>query len=378
MQELIVNNKPAVVEVNFEELRESLERDLEKYRVVVTAETVKDAKTLATELRKTKKVIADRRKAEVAKASEPVKAFDEQMKQLEKMIDAGVDDLKVQVDRFEDETREQVREKLTALRSELWSDFAVEQEFQRAELDDLVIVSNLTQKGNLTAKARDDIKARVQADKGLQDQTRLRLAELESESYRAGLAAPLSRDHVEHFLFADDERYRSELDRILEAEVRRQEQAEQRERDRIERQRVAEERAERERQERQEREEAERLRRESIQREKDNEAELARAGAHVREELLRRQDQAAGNGRENQEGEAEVPRNLEELEAKQPSENTRPADDARKVSVTVECLFDIDVPVQVTDEQIEGQLRAQMAEAGFQSKPRIRVLRNAQ
>lgn len=351
MQELIVNNKPAVVEVNFEELRESLERDLEKYRVVVTSETVKDAKTLATELRKTKKVIADRRKAEVAKASEPVKAFDEQMKQLEKMIDAGVDDLKAQVDRFEDETRETVREKLQALRSELWSDFAVEPEFQRAELEDLVILSNLTPKGNLTSKARDDMKARIQADKGLQDQTRLRLAELESESYRAGLAAPLSRDHVEHFLFADEERYRSELARILEAEVRRQEQAEQRERDRLERQRQAEERAERERQERQEQEEARRIAREKTPRE------------------------ASGNGRENQEGEAEVPRNLEELEANQPSENTRPADDARKVSVTVECLFDIDVPHQVTDEQIENQLRAQMAEAGFQSTPRIRVLR---
>lgn len=377
MQEVIeVKNTPAVLEVNFEDLRESLERDLEKYRVVVTADTVKDAKALATELRKTKKVIDDRRKAEVAKASEPVKAFDDRMKELIKMIDSGVADLKVQVDRFEDETREKVLEKVYALRAELWSDFAIDPEFQRAKVEDLAIVSNLTQKGNLAAKARDEVKARVQADKGLQDQTRLRLAELESESYRHGLAAPLTRDHVEHFLFAEEDRYRSELSRILDAEVNRQAQAEQRERDRLERQRAAEERVARERQERQEREEAERLRRESIQREKDNEAGLARSAADVREELNRRRDQAAGNGRENQEGEAEVPRNLEELEAIQPSQNMIRANEPRKTRVTVECLFDIDVPVQVTDEQIEAQLRAQMAEAGFRSKPRIRVVRN--
>lgn len=358
MQEVIeVKNTPAVLEVNFEDLRESLERDLEKYRVVVTADTVKDAKALATELRKTKKVIDDRRKAEVAKASEPVKAFDDRMKELIKMIDSGVADLKVQVDRFEDETREKVLEKVYALRAELWSDFAIDPEFQRAKVEDLAIVSNLTQKGNLAAKARDEVKARVQADKGLQDQTRLRLAELESESYRHGLAAPLTRDHVEHFLFAEEDRYRSELSRILDAEVNRQVQAEQRERDRLERQRQAEEKAERERQEREER--------------------SRRAADYARQSQERRaEEQVAGNGRENQEGEAEVPRNLEELQANQPSQNMIRANEPRKTRVTVECLFDIDVPVQVTDEQIESQLRAQMAEAGFQSKPRIRVVRN--
>lgn len=238
MKELIViENKPALISVNFDELKQHLAAELEKYDVLVTAETVGDAKKLATELNATKKAIADARKAEVTKASEPVRAFEAKMKELTDMVEDGRQKILTQVQRFEDETREKARTLLEVEREKLWEKHGIETEFRRAGYADLVLLTSITGKGNLAAGARTKLESRIVADKQLQDQTRMRLLQLENESYRAGLAAPLSRDHVQPFLFADDAAYRSELDRILAAEIQRQEQAEQRMRQQIERER---------------------------------------------------------------------------------------------------------------------------------------------
>ena len=44
MNELIVKSTPAILNANFDELRESLSKELENYDFVVTADTVGDAK----------------------------------------------------------------------------------------------------------------------------------------------------------------------------------------------------------------------------------------------------------------------------------------------------------------------------------------------
>jgi len=235
MQDMIkIHSTPASLEVNFEQLQKALEQELERYKVVVTADTVADAKKLATELNKTKKTIADRRKEEVAKASEPIKAFDARMKELEGMCENGRKHLLRQVETFENEVRAQCQELLSSKRQDLWDELEVAPEYRAAEFDDLIQVSNVTAKGNLTAKARNELEARVKQDRYVQDITERRLLELENASYKAGLSAPLTRDHVKPFLFADHETYSRELERILEAEVRRQEQAEAAMRDRLE------------------------------------------------------------------------------------------------------------------------------------------------
>ena len=234
MKELIhIENKPALLSVNFEELREHLASELERYDVLVTAETLADAKKLATELNATKKVIADARKAEVAKASKPVRDFEEKMKELVTMVEEGRQRILSQVTRFEDETREKARELLDTDRSAMWKKHGIETEFHRAEFDDLILLTSVTKGGKLAAGARNKLESRVIADRQIQDRTRMRLMELENRSYRAGLAAPLTRDHVGTFLFAEDEKYESELERIIVAEVRRQEEAEARMRKQI-------------------------------------------------------------------------------------------------------------------------------------------------
>lgn len=236
MQELIrIDYSPATIAANFEEIEARLQEYLRDYDVVVTADGVGDAKKLRTELRKQITDLDTRIKEVLKDASEPIRQADERRKELVKLgrdVDAKI---KEQVDRFEDETREKARLLLHSEREKLWMDLNVNEDFHSAEFDDLVKLSAVTKKGSLTKAASDELGKRVRADKALQDRTERRLAGLASASYEAGLHAPLTRDHVQHFLFADDEKYTAELQRILDAEVERQKKAEQRVREQAER-----------------------------------------------------------------------------------------------------------------------------------------------
>lgn len=223
--QIAVRTTPAIVEVNFDELKASLAAELKKYDVLVSADAIPEARKLMADLNKTKKAIADARKAEVAKASEPIKQFDDQMKQLEVMCAEGRSKLETQVKNYEAEQAQIAEGLLDGLRHQLWMAENVADEFKSAEYDDLVRAASLTATGKLTKKAIDTLDERVKQDKANQTRTESRLLELENRSFKAGLAAPLTRDHVAAFLFAPDEVYNREVERIIRAEIQREEMA---------------------------------------------------------------------------------------------------------------------------------------------------------
>ncbi|MDX2349140.1 MAG: DUF1351 domain-containing protein [Porticoccus sp.] len=221
-----IESVPARLQVNFDEIKKHLSVELEKYDVVVTADTVKEAKSLATELNATKKVINTRRKEEVATASEPVRQFDDSMKELVSMCETGRQKILGQVERFEDVTRKKALDLLHAHREQMWEQLGVDQEFRKATYDDLATLAAVTGKGALASSAKTKLNDRIGEDKAAQDQTEVRLLVLENQSYKAGLVSPLTRDHIAVFLFSPDEVYQVELDRVLAAEVTRQEESE--------------------------------------------------------------------------------------------------------------------------------------------------------
>lgn len=229
---LRIDATPASLKINFEEAKAQIEAEVDQYDVVVTEDSVGDAKKLATMLNKRAKEIDQRRKDAIAEVSAPIKSADEQFKQLVAICKNGRQRIMVQVEKFEDVQRERAAGLLKTYREEYWIKFGVKDEFKSAEFDDLVKLTALTGKGNLTAATDAEIRQRVQADKSMQDQTERRLLELENRSYRADLAAPLTRDHVRPFLFADDETYERELTRIIDAELQREKVAAERERQR--------------------------------------------------------------------------------------------------------------------------------------------------
>ena len=321
---IVISNQPAALDVNFEAVKAHLSQELQKYDVVVTSDTLKDAKTLATELNQTRQQFEKRRKEEVAKASEPVKAFDEKMKELSKMCQDGRTKILSQVEKFEDETRAVVQKLLAELRDQLRDDANVLPEFHKAEFDDLAVVSNLTGTGKLTKKAIDTLTSRVKEEKAMQDQTRMRLVELENQSYKAGLSAPLTRDHVAHFLFTTEEAYQAELERIIGAELKRQERAEIAARQRI-----------------------------------------------LREQEVESQVQASQPVKQP-DPVWEV--KSEPVAAPAPKAEEKPAAKGTEwVAVVAE--FQVQVPSSLSDEKIKATLLDQMKKAGFKSEPEVKIYR---
>lgn len=219
---------PVVIDANFEAFKNYVAGELQRYDVVVTAETLADCKKLATELNKQAADIKARGKAITDEAAEPITAVKNQIAAIVQMCLEGREKLTQQIKTFEDETRKLCDQLLNSARSELWASTGVLEEFQRAQYADLVILTNVTAKGSLTAKAKQEVQARVNADKQLQDQTNMRLLMLENTCLKAGMISALTRAHVETFLFADDATYQVRLDSLIKSELDRQRATEQR------------------------------------------------------------------------------------------------------------------------------------------------------
>lgn len=245
---MCVQSTPAVISVNFVEIKEALTEALKKYDVVVTADTLADAKKLKIELNKNATEFDKRRKVAVESVSAPIKEFDGQMKELIAMCKGGVEKLGSQITVFETETLNNIRNMLGEALGREWDALNVSAEFRKANITDLVLLGSVTSTGKLTGKVGNDIKSRALDDKGAENTIKLRLSELENRSYRAGLKAPLTRAHVEVFLFAPEADYSLRLEAMLKSEVQRQEQAEAQMRQQMaqeqERMRLAQEAAE--------------------------------------------------------------------------------------------------------------------------------------
>lgn len=345
---ITVTSVPAKLTVNFEALREALQKEVARYDVVVTADTVTDARKLAAELNATANEIDKRRKEEVAKASEPLRQFDERMRDLVTLCKNGRAKITQQIERFDDEVRETAQRLLAQAREDSWTEMEVADEFRRAEFDDLVMVSAVTKAGSLAGKQKTILQNRCREDKMMQDRTERRLLELENASLRAGLSAPLTRDHVEHFLFADNERYSRELERILTAEVQRQEQAE---------------RAMRERLEREARQKAEAEERERKRKAAEAEAERAREEARNRHE----RDEAERRAHGKCDGNHGAPRCADpecwQGDEKPAEPQPRPA--AKTGLRRVVAQFEVNAPAGVSDADLVSECRRVMEAAGI-------------
>lgn len=230
---------PAVIEFDFEAAKATLQDEVAKYDVVVTEETLADSKKLATQLNKTAAAIDDLRKKVVAEASAPVKVADGQLKELVQLYKDGRQKITDQVQQFEDKVKAIAEKLLKDLRDAQWDQQGVAAEFRDAQYGDLVKLGALTKKQQLTSATANELIQRVQVDKANQDRVKMRLMQLENASLKAGLSAPLTREHVSHFLFQDDDSYETQLQAVITRELDRQQQAEEALRQKIQREEQA-------------------------------------------------------------------------------------------------------------------------------------------
>lgn len=343
-QNLTINAKPAVIEFDFDKLKAEITEHVKQYDVVVTSDTVKDAKKVAADLNKQANELDRMRKDKIAEVSAPIKEADGRLKELVGLYKDGYVRITDQVKVFDDETRKEAHRLLELQRDACWEELAVEPEFRRAEFEDLVKLTALTAKGNLSAAAGNAINERCRDDLMLQQRTEKRLLELENRSYKAGLKEPLTRDHVEHFLFHENDQYESSLDRILQAETQRQERIEA---------------AERERQER--------------------EAERAKQKAEAEKEIeARRQaeenEQARAGGEESAHPDP-APTKVDR--APEPTPEPPAPAPAGKVAWNVTCQFRVECGSHIPQEAIENELRRVLEKAGVTTLESVRAVQQA-
>jgi len=224
--QLQVTVTPAKIDTNIEPLRLALIEKIDNQsKTVITLENLAEGKELAATINKTKALLETERKRISKEASVDVVAFEAKAKELEKICENGYRTIKDQTDKFDAakklEHLQIIKDALTAA----WEASGIEPEFRRATVDDLATLTAVTPKGSLTKATKTTLDSRVAEDKSLQDRTNMRLVLLENQSLKAGLVAPLDRNHVAAFLFAPDDVYQKRLDAIIQSEIQRQQAA---------------------------------------------------------------------------------------------------------------------------------------------------------
>jgi len=223
MEEIVIKVDISVptIKSNFSVAKLALEKKLKQYDLIVDVESIKIAKAMATDINKMKSQIAKKRKEVVSLMSEPLKEFEEEAKNLEKLCEASRQKLQEQIKVFEDEKRTECLSRLKAELEINYSHLEIRDEFKTIKVDDLAIVSNMTKTG-IAKKAYTEIESRVLEIKRFQEKIDKRLLTLEGTCFKAGLQAPLTRENIAHFLMdGDDDVYEKKLHSLISNEITR-------------------------------------------------------------------------------------------------------------------------------------------------------------
>lgn len=165
MDLVVVNEKQAVLEVNFEEVKATLENKLADYKgLVVTEDTLSVAKASQKELAGLRTEIERFRKDKKADMEAPIKAFESKCKDLLALVEEVEKPLKDAINVFDDQTREEKRQIATDIISDVALKYCLNDKFA-AQLTIDPKYLNLT----ATKKAvTDDVTTRAIALQALQ------------------------------------------------------------------------------------------------------------------------------------------------------------------------------------------------------------------
>lgn len=210
---------------NMDQLENAVIQELEKdeYNSIVTMTNFKDMKESSLFLGKVAKQISDFRIAKVKEETTDIKLFEDSLKKFTNMFKTKQDIIKQGLDVFEEETRKQIKEVCITYFDEYCLQVGLKQEFQNINLEDLTQTGFMTASGSISKKGKEEVEKRVQVQLNLQNKVDNRLMMLENECLKAGIE-PLTKQHVQGFLMADDDTYMRNLNMLIQSELRRAEQ----------------------------------------------------------------------------------------------------------------------------------------------------------
>lgn len=120
---------PEQIGFNYDELKEQIEKSLEKYQnLVVTQENLNDSEKARTTLRGFKKALDEQRKAIKKKWNEPYDAFEKNIKELLALVDKPILALDKQISVFEEKSRNEKMERIQNFITEQLFSFMEENE----------------------------------------------------------------------------------------------------------------------------------------------------------------------------------------------------------------------------------------------------------
>ena len=139
------------------------------------------------------------------------------------MFKSKQDEIKQGLDIFEEETRKQVKAVCIAYFDDYSLEVGLSDEFKNVNLEDMTQTGFMTASGAISKKGKEEVEKRVQVQLNLQNKVQNRLMMLENECLKAGIE-PLTKQHIQGFLFADDNTYISNLNMLIDSELKRAEQ----------------------------------------------------------------------------------------------------------------------------------------------------------
>lgn len=200
---------PAVIDFNFEELKEEISNRLAYYNtLIVTEDSIKDAKTDRANLNKLRSAIDTRRKEIKKQYLKPLDEFEGKVKELLALIDQPIGAIDGQLATFEDTRKEGKRKEIEAAYATIVTD----------ELADIIPLDRIFDQRWLNATM--DMKKVEEAMKALVKRTRAEL--LVVESVEPENAAAVRLKYKETLDFDAALKYRSALKSAAEAEKQRQ------------------------------------------------------------------------------------------------------------------------------------------------------------
>ena len=203
MKEIIVNTQLPVIKTNFEEVKESLKRNLEKYEnTIVTEDNLKDCKAMQKELAGLRNQVDNKRKEVKRVLEAPIKEHDKETKELIAIIEEVEKPIKEGIKVFDDKRREEKRKFADVKIFEICQKLNLEKKYA----DQLTVLDKYL---NLSASAKsvvEDIEQRAEVLKQQQNMDKVRAemvkANIESalETVNLTLKTPLEYKDFEKYL----------------------------------------------------------------------------------------------------------------------------------------------------------------------------------
>ncbi|MDB2123696.1 DUF1351 domain-containing protein [Clostridium paraputrificum] len=203
MKEIIVNTQLPVIKTNFEEVKESLKRNLEKYEnTIVTEDNLKDCKAMQKELAGLRNQVDSKRKEVKRVLEAPIKEHDKENKELIAIIEEVEKPIKAGIAVFDSKRKEEKRKFADIKIFETCQALGLEKKYA----DQLTVLDKYL---NLSASAKsvvEDIEQRAEALKQQQNMDKVKAemikANIESalETVNLTLKTPLEYKDFEKYL----------------------------------------------------------------------------------------------------------------------------------------------------------------------------------